>query len=136
MESLSINVLLENCRAGVVADPPAGGGDPANSEVSDSDSEVEPGQNTAPPEEDEPTGPGLVGEVLAKSSSGAATSSSSSTVTLVARHRRRGTCHRLSADPAKACCGEPLGSSFELAPLTASSWPLCARAHCFGRGAL
>ena len=136
MESLSIVIHPDGPRATAVAEPPEGGEEPASLEVSDSDSDVGPDRKVAPPEEEDPIGPGVVGEVLANSSQGITAPSSSSAVTLVARHRTRGTCHRLSADPAKACCGERLGSLFELAPLTASSWPLCARAHCFGRGAL
>ena len=137
MESLSIVAPPDELCATSSAKPPEDGEDPAGLDVSDSESDVGLDRKVAPPDEDDPIGPGVVGEVLAGSGQGsAAPSSSSSTVTLVARHRTRGTCHRLSADPARACCGERLGSLFELSPLTPSSWPLCARAHCFGRGAM
>ena len=136
MESLSIIVPPEVPSATFGAKHPECGEEPAGLDVSDSESDIGQDRKAAPPEEDDPIGPEVVGEVLANSSLGVTAPSSSSTATLVARHRTRGTCHRLSADPARACCGERLGSLFDLSPLTASSWPLCARAHCFGRGAL
>ena len=74
--------------------------------ISDSDSDQNPEGRPPPAEDDtDDVGPNLVGDVVS------AISSSSTVVMLIVRHRRRGTCHRLSPDPACASCGEPLGEA-------------------------
>ena len=103
--------------------------------ISDSESDIDANPPTnLPPSIIEEVSNDIVGGIVSSSYPAAASSSSSSS-SLVARHRRRGTIHRLSPDPARASCGETLGDAFELVPLSGTSWPLCGRPNCFGRTA-